>query len=97
MTFHDRLALAMGEVGIGRKELDTRLKCGASTVSEWWTRGVLPSGELMLRLPKAIRKGRAPLSLDWLATGRGGMFLGGDSYAAGVEAERKRLKGLLET
>ena len=52
--FLGRVEARMKELGVNRGELAARLGVGASTVSEWWTRGTVPRGDIFLRIPEVL-------------------------------------------
>lgn len=69
---------------MSQADLARELGVGVATVSEWFTRGRVPSGEVILRLPDALE-----VSGHWLLTGRGPRDLerrrGMDPYLRGIQ------------
>ena len=64
--FRARLREALERRGMSQTELARRLGVRVATVNEWLNRGTMPSGAIMLHLPRV-------LSVDghWLLTGEG--------------------------
>ena len=69
---------------MSQADLARGLGIGVATVSEWFTRGRVPNGDVMLRLPSALQ-----VSGHWLLTGEGPRDLqrtrGMDPYLRGVQ------------
>lgn len=65
-AFVERLRDAMHARGLSQAELSRRLEVTESTVSTWFRTQAMPSGELMSKLPAALR-----VSGHWLLTGDG--------------------------
>lgn len=69
---------------MSQADLARELGVGVATVSEWFTRGRVPSGEVILRLPDALQ-----VNGHWLLTGRGPRDgerrPGTDPYLRGIE------------
>lgn len=85
--FLARLEAVMKRQGVNRSELARRLGARASTVSEWWTVGRAPNGELLLRLPEVLGVGPGEIFYDENATGalRADHKRGGPMYSAPIE------------
>lgn len=64
--FHRRLREAFEAAGISQAELARRTNTTPPSVSDWFRRGAMPSGDAMLRLPEALG-----VSADWLLYGTG--------------------------
>lgn len=83
-AFFERLRQALGDRGMSQADLARELGVGVATVSEWFTRGRVPSGDVMLRLPHALA-----VNGHWLLTGAGPRDLDpaaeADPYQWGVE------------
>lgn len=84
-AFFNRLREAIDARGITQAELARRLGVSAATISEWLTRGRVPSVEAVLFLPSALG-----VSGHWLLSGEGPRDLPhascGDPYQDGVHA-----------
>jgi transcriptional regulator with XRE-family HTH domain len=69
---------------MSQADLARELGVGMATVSEWFTRGRVPNGDVMLRIPGALG-----ISGHWLLTGEGPRDLahpdGTDPYRRGVQ------------
>lgn len=81
-AFLARLRRGLEKRGMSQAELARALGVGEATVSEWFTRGRVPQGDVFLRLPAVLR-----MNGHWLLTGNGPEELadpGGDAYRAGV-------------
>jgi transcriptional regulator with XRE-family HTH domain len=83
-SFVERLRQCLLERGMSQADLARGLGIGVATVSEWFTRGRVPNGDVMLRLPAALQ-----VSGHWLLTGEGPRDLDGrrgtDPYLRGVQ------------
>lgn len=84
-AFFERLRQVLDDRGMSQADLARELNVGVATVSEWFTRGRVPNGDVMLRLPAALR-----VDGHWLLTGEGARerehaLDGGDPYARGAE------------
>lgn len=83
-TFFERLRLILDDREMTQADLARELGVGVATVSEWFTRGRVPNGDVMLRLPHALE-----INGHWLLTGEGprepGWDLGQDPYARGAQ------------
>lgn len=71
--FLQRLTLAMEARGLSQNALADRLSTGedrvyASAVNNWLTKGTMPGGEMLIRLPAAL-----DVDGHWLLTGEGSM------------------------
>lgn len=93
-AFFERLRLALEHRERTQADLARDLGVGTATVSEWFTRGRVPSGDVMLRLPSVLG-----ISGHWLLTGEGAMELswnsGEDPYLHGVRDTLNRLNKCL--
>lgn len=82
-AFFERLRTLLDERGMSQADLARELGVGVATVSEWFTRGRVPNGDVMLRLPHALG-----VNGHWLLTGEGPLELShetdGDPYLRGV-------------
>src|SRR4051794_32143851 len=65
-AFFERLRQVLDDRGMSQADLARELNVGVATVSEWFTRGRVPNGDVMLRLPGALR-----VNGHWLLTGEG--------------------------
>lgn len=65
-AFFERLRQVLDDRGMSQADLARELGVGVATVSEWFTRGRVPNGDVMLRLPHALN-----VSGHWLLTGHG--------------------------
>jgi transcriptional regulator with XRE-family HTH domain len=65
-AFFERLRQVLDDRGLSQADLARELGVGVATVSEWFTRGRVPNGDVMLRLPGALR-----VNGHWLLTGEG--------------------------
>lgn len=73
LLFLKRLTLAMERRGLTQNGLADRLSVDgervyASAVNNWLTKGTMPSGDLLMRLPTAL-----DVDGHWLLTGEGEM------------------------
>lgn len=66
MSFSERLISRMDTLGVKGSELARQLGTGRASVSHWRTGQVVPSGENLLKLSKALR-----CNARWLASGVG--------------------------
>jgi transcriptional regulator with XRE-family HTH domain len=94
-AFFERLRQGLDERGMSQADLARELNVGVATVSEWFTRGRVPNGDVMLRLPGALR-----VNGHWLLTGEGPSHreasLGGDPYRSGAEDALARMSKALD-
>ena len=88
--FSRRLREAMARRGMTQTELARRLDVRDATVSDWFNRGTMPSGSVMVRLPHVL-----DVDGHWLLTGERASAGGGARRPLG-EPERERLTALLE-
>lgn len=65
-AFFERLRQVLDDRGMSQADLARELGVGVATVSEWFTRGRVPNGDVMLRLPAALN-----VNGHWLLTGEG--------------------------
>ena len=83
-AFFERLRQCLDDRGMSQADLARELGVGVATVSEWFTRGRVPNGDVMLRLPSTLE-----VSGHWLLTGEGPRDLerrhGMDPYLRGVQ------------
>lgn len=83
-AFIERLRLCLKDREMSQADLARELGVGVATVSEWFTRGRVPNGDVMLRLPQALQ-----VNGHWLLTGEGSRerepHRGMDPYLCGVQ------------
>lgn len=76
-------------------DLARELGLGVATVSEWFTRGRVPNGDVMLRLPRTLG-----VNGHWLLTGDGPRDLerrrGMDPYLRGVQDALTEMSSALD-
>lgn len=65
-AFFERLRQVLDDREMSQADLARELGVGVATVSEWFTRGRVPNGDVMLRLPYTLR-----VNGHWLLTGEG--------------------------
>lgn len=94
-AFFERLRHALDERGMSQADLARELGVGVATVSEWFTRGRVPNGDVMLRLPHALA-----VNGHWLLTGQGPRETEGDAgtdpYGRGVRDALERVARCLD-
>jgi transcriptional regulator with XRE-family HTH domain len=94
-AFFERLRRALDDRAMSQADLARELNVGVATVSEWFTRGRVPNGDVMLRLPGALR-----VNGHWLLTGEGPSERetprGGDPYRSGAEDAIARMARALD-
>jgi len=94
-AFFERLRQLLEDRGMSQADLARELGVGVATVSEWFTRGRVPNGDVLLRLPNALR-----VSGHWLLTGEGPRETeharGGDPYLHGAQDALARMERCLE-
>jgi transcriptional regulator with XRE-family HTH domain len=94
-AFFERLRLCLKDREMSQADLARELGVGVATVSEWFTRGRVPNGDVMLRLPHTLQ-----VNGHWLLTGGGPRELeqhrGGDPYRQGVEDALARVARSVE-
>lgn len=78
-----RIRLRFDQLGITKNELARRIGAAGPTVIEWFTKGALPDGEKLARLPEALQ-----VNGHWLLTGQGSMLPPGTGTDAGDRAHR---------
>jgi hypothetical protein len=81
--FLDRLRELLEDRDMTQSELARGLEVGEATVSEWFTRGRVPQGDVFLRLPWLLR-----VNGHWLLTGEGPRDLAvgvADPYQRGAQ------------
>jgi len=81
-AFFERLRQVLADRGMSQADLARELGVGEATVSEWFTRGRVPSGDVLLRLPAVLE-----VNGHWLLTGEGPRELpwsGEDLYVRGA-------------
>lgn len=93
-AFFERLRQVLDDRALSQADLARELGVGVATVSEWFTRGRVPNGDVMLRLPGALR-----VNGHWLLTGEGPRELdpapGGDPYLHGAGDALQRMTDAL--
>lgn len=94
-AFFERLRQVLDDRAMSQADLARELNVGVATVSEWFTRGRVPNGDVMLRLPSALR-----VNGHWLLTGEGprerDASPGVDPYRRGAEEALARMARALE-
>jgi transcriptional regulator with XRE-family HTH domain len=94
-AFFERLRQVLDDQGLSQADLARELGVGVATVSEWFTRGRVPNGDVMLRLPGALR-----VNGHWLLTGEGPRGRehtpDGDPYLRGASDAIDRLRQALD-
>jgi transcriptional regulator with XRE-family HTH domain len=94
-AFFERLRQVLDDRGMSQADLARELGVGVATVSEWFTRGRVPNGDVMLRLPQAL-----DVNGHWLLTGEGPRDrdddAGGDPYQRGVRDALERMSRCLD-
>lgn len=80
-AFFARLRAALHTSGMRQSELARRLGCNASTVTEWFGRGSMPKGHLMLYIPRALG-----VSPTWLLSGEGPLEEGATDKGANLRS-----------
>jgi transcriptional regulator with XRE-family HTH domain len=94
-AFFERLRQCLHERAMSQADLARQLGVGVGTVSEWFTRGRVPNGDVMLRLPAALG-----VNGHWLLTGEGPRKLerrrGIDPYLSGAQDALRQVAGCLE-
>lgn len=94
-AFFERLRQCLDDRHMSQADLARDLGVGVATVSEWFTRGRVPSGDIMLRLPQTLQ-----VSGHWLLTGEGPRELeqhhGEDPYLRGAQDALARMARSME-
>jgi transcriptional regulator with XRE-family HTH domain len=94
-AFFERLRQVLDDRGMSQADLARELGVGVATVSEWFTRGRVPNGDVMLRLPTALN-----VNGHWLLTGHGPREYeaapNGDPYARGAADAIARMARALD-
>ncbi|HSU12543.1 helix-turn-helix transcriptional regulator [Longimicrobium sp.] len=94
-AFFERLRQVLDDRELSQADLARELGVGVATVSEWFTRGRVPNGDVMLRLPGALR-----VNGHWLLTGEGPrereQAPDGDPYLRGACDAIERLRQALD-
>jgi len=94
-AFFERLRQVLDDRAMSQADLARELGVGVATVSEWFTRGRVPNGDVMLRLPRVL-----DVNGHWLLTGDGPSDLdggaGGDPYQRGVHDALERMGRCLD-
>jgi len=78
-----RIRLRFEQLGITKNELARRIGAAGPTVIEWFTKGALPDGEKLARLPDALQ-----VNGHWLLTGQGPLLPPGAGSNAADLAHR---------
>lgn len=81
--FLRRVTRLLQERGLSRAELSKRLGLSSGAVTEWWSRGRMPSADSATAVAQALG-----VSLDWLCTGAGSRI----RTQATVHAEREEAR-----
>jgi transcriptional regulator with XRE-family HTH domain len=94
-AFFERLRQLLDDRGMSQADLAREVGVGVATVSEWFTRGRVPNGDVMLRLPHALA-----VNGHWLLTGEGPREMDrrrdGDPYLQGARDAMALLSRSLE-
>lgn len=94
-AFFERLRQCLDARGMTQADLARELGVGVATVSEWFTRGRVPNGDAVLRLPHTLA-----VNGHWLLTGEGPRDIkrrrGGDPYLRGAQDALSHLSHCLE-
>lgn len=93
-AFLARLRRGLEKREMSQADLARALDVGEATVSEWFTRGRVPQGDVFLRLPGVLG-----VNGHWLLTGDGPeepADPGGDAYRAGATAVLDELEAFRE-
>ena len=89
--FYERLRQRLEELRMTQTDLARELGIGVATVSEWFTRGRVPNGDVMLRLPRVLG-----VNGHWLLTGEGPREVewtdGTDPYVRGARDALERVQ-----
>lgn len=89
-SFFQRIRRILEEKEISQAELARSLGVGQATVSEWFTRGRVPNGHVLLRLPEVL-----DVNGHWLLTGEGSRVPAGNGTELHGEAVRAVLEEIL--
>lgn len=65
-AFFERLRAVLRARQMSQADLARQLRISGTTVSEWFTRGRMPHGDVMLRMPEVLE-----VNGHWLLTGQG--------------------------
>ena len=94
-----RIRLRFEQLGITKNELARRVQAAGPTVIEWFTKGALPDGEKLARLPEALG-----VNGHWLLTGDGPVLPPGSgveatdrSFRLGAQAVTAKVRRFVET
>jgi transcriptional regulator with XRE-family HTH domain len=94
-AFFERLRQVLDDRGMSQADLARELNVGVATVSEWFTRGRVPNGDVMLRLPAALA-----VDGHWLLTGEGprdrAPDAAGDPYLHGAADAVQRMQRAMD-
>lgn len=92
MTFFERLREVLDDRHMSQAELARELGVGEATVSEWFTRGRVPQGDVFLRLPHVLG-----VNGHWLLTGEGPRRFDPEQMDAYVQGARDVIEELETT
>lgn len=94
-AFFERVRQCLDDRSMSQADLARELGVGVATVSEWFTRGRVPNGDVMLRLPHALG-----VNGHWLLTGEGPRDVerraGGDPYLKGAQDALALMAGSID-
>ena len=94
-AFFERLRTVLRARRMSQADLARQLRISGTTVSEWFTRGRMPHGDVMLRMPEVLE-----VNGHWLLTGHGTRdrvpTADADPYILGAHHVLREMRGCLE-